>query len=360
MNILLCFNDGFCRLARTLIISLMCHHETLHFYVAYCELSDTNRQELRDLVEGQCPQGVWPWDSGVFQKQHPQRTIEFIHFLPPNEVKSLYIGNYSFDIWTRVFVWDQIPVDRLLYLDVDMVVNGSLERFYNDDLQGNLFKACPDVNAFYPSYDEFISHRKREVLFQENEYEFSYNLPYCNSGVWLFDVKALHRAGYSAQVMLERLRSIKGVLRLPDQDFLNICFQGHIKFGNPYKYNCLVCQFTHTAYNFAELNFSEAPYPKDQEPEAEATMGACFDPDKVIVLHYAGGGKHGKPYHLRYRYYGREKYWRYLALDPSLSKFSLFFRHFVQSCWILFRRDMIDFRRSRFWMRVRGLGPYAK
>ena len=316
MNILLCFNDKFVSLARILIISLMCHHEELHIYVGYFDLNEANRQGLKELVEGSLSGANLPWDNGDYAKKHAKRSIDFVHFDSKSlgSIVSSDVSRWSLDTWTRCFIWEQIPVDRLLYLDADMIVKANIEQFYYDDLQGKPLKACPDSTC----YDNtFWKHRHIERFQQTHGFANGPSSPYVNAGVMLFDLKTMREEGDSAVKFLDFISKLKAPLEFNDQDFLNLYYDGRIKMGDPYKYNCMVPPLSQVPRRFLSplknVTFSEMPYPRSEADCPVSHQGTTYDPARIRIIHYSCVNK---PHQAFYRHKFANIFWHYALMDP--------------------------------------------
>ena len=58
-------------------------------------------------------------------------------------------GRFSIEIYYRVLAQFLLPqtVDRIMWLDADIVICGTISDFYHQDFEGALVTACPDVNC---------------------------------------------------------------------------------------------------------------------------------------------------------------------------------------------------------------------
>lgn len=126
---------------------------------------------------------------------------------------------------------DYIPqeVSRILWLDVDIVINRSIEEFYRQPFEGNWFAACKDRTDKGDSvWEHFHSVMKAPE-----------EVPYFNAGVLLFRLDLLREKVTLEQLLLYEKDNHKRLL-LGDQDILNGYFMGKIKEGNAAKYNCMI------------------------------------------------------------------------------------------------------------------------
>ena len=71
-------------------------------------------------------------------------------------------------------------IERILYLDVDIVVNHSLKELYHTEFDGNALCACPEP------FSGIGVFQYRDEMFQEHVRE---GFTYFNSGVLLMNLK---------------------------------------------------------------------------------------------------------------------------------------------------------------------------
>ena len=305
MNILLSFNTKFVPVVRPLLISLMCHHESLHFYVAYLDLDQESQDSLRELVEDlSYPR---PWDSGAYAKKSIDRHITFIK-CDANLVDNLrHSSRWSAETWCRCFVWDQIDVDRLLYLDCDIVVDGNIERYYRDDMRGLPLKASPDLDVFQLANRE---ESLRELQLNDNP-----EMPYFCAGVLLFDLNNMRSQGITVADMKKAVEKLPPLQYL-DQDFLNVYFRNNYKPADPYLYNLMVPIVARYQQDrlprYEQIRFCESET-VDGRTKDICQNGAFYDPSRPLIVHFCS---RTKPFKALYRYGYTDTYWKYALLDP--------------------------------------------
>lgn len=114
-------------------------------------------------------------------------------------------------------------LDRILYLDVDLIVINSLNELYNMDFEGNYYIACSHVK-------EFLT-RVNQVRLGVGD-----NVPYINTGVMMMNLPLLR-----SNLTIEQIRSTAQKkmhsFMLPDQDLLTVMHGEHIKLIDPLRYN---------------------------------------------------------------------------------------------------------------------------
>ena len=60
-----------------------------------------------------------------------------------------FSNRFSIEMYYRVIAQFLLPqtVDRIMWLDADIVICGTISDFYHQDFEGALLAACPDVNC---------------------------------------------------------------------------------------------------------------------------------------------------------------------------------------------------------------------
>lgn len=117
------------------------------------------------------------------------------------------IGNFPIVVNARLFVEKFLPesLDKVIYLDADIVVLGSLRELWETDLGDNFVGAVPDPNMR-------LSHRRDIGLPDDHKYFFSGGL-LINLKKWRED-RVLDK-------LLKICLEIKEKIEFPDQDVLN-------------------------------------------------------------------------------------------------------------------------------------------
>lgn len=197
MNLLLTFDDHYTPHAGVTLYSFLANNPGKHsVYVISDYISERNQSLLRDMCAS----------SGS--------TIEFC-FVKKDDVKDFPIGagtvNPSLTIATyfRLFMTSVLPktVEKVLYLDCDIVVDGPLDGLWN-----TRFEEGRCIAALEESAHTVIDGCKRMG------YPLSY--AYFNAGVLLAHLERM-RAVYSIEKASDFIRKHHVVLKYQDQDVLN-------------------------------------------------------------------------------------------------------------------------------------------
>lgn len=134
-------------------------------------------------------------------------------------------SRYPQQIYYRIAAPLLLPdtLDRILYLDVDLVVINSLEQLYHTDFEGAYYVACTHTPELLTKINQTRLGVGKEV-------------PYINTGVLLFNLPPLRE-----QVRMEDVRDYaerkRHALMLPDQDILTGLYGDHIKLVDTLRYN---------------------------------------------------------------------------------------------------------------------------
>ena len=135
----------------------------------------------------------------------------------------------------RLMVAKLLPesVDRILYLDGDIIIHGNIDELYNTDFKGNYLAGCCQVNKFLNFFNCL-----RLTAFPG--YKF------VNAGVMLMNVKELRNV-MDLEKMAKFIRRNSWRLAMLDQDVLFKFFGNKTLLLDRYKYNLADRHIT--AYN---------------------------------------------------------------------------------------------------------------
>lgn len=122
-------------------------------------------------------------------------------------------------------------LERIIYLDGDMIINGSIEDLYNIDFENNLIAAAPDAFCFggIEKINTRIGLPKEHLYF--------------NAGMLMMNLIAI-RNEYSLDDVFQCARRIQDNMEYGDQDILNVLFQDKVKNVSMLKYNLQVLWHT--------------------------------------------------------------------------------------------------------------------
>jgi lipopolysaccharide biosynthesis glycosyltransferase len=172
-------------------------------------------------------------------------------------------------------------VERALYLDCDIIVNRSIEEFYNTAFEDNLFVACEDIGVSVLGKYRFLTifARLGQALRGGR---------YFNSGVLLVNMD-LARQLINPQDAAALVESHRSAITFADQDILNYLYGGRTKYADYKKYNMgagyITAQNESWALeNAAIIHYYGAP---DSKPWLKAGKESCSSPIARLWWEYA-------------------------------------------------------------------------
>lgn len=126
-------------------------------------------------------------------------------------------GHISKAAYFRLDIANILPknIDKVIYMDVDLLVLQNIEELWNCDLQGKPMAAVPDYGIMA---SKRLMKQKHEVL------GLSRDSLYFNSGVVIMDLKSWREHNYAEQVIK---LAAEGDLPHHDQDALNKVFMNN-------------------------------------------------------------------------------------------------------------------------------------
>lgn len=262
INILFSTNSGYAIPLTVSIASIFENNKEykVDIYVLYSTLSDNQKEKLNELAKS------YNQNINIIQ-------VEDYYF---NNVPAL---RWSKETYYRLLINELLPSDlnRILYLDCDIVINKSIEDLYNLDLEENCIAALIEDNDLKP--------RQRLGLSPDGDY--------FQAGVILFDIdKCKSRLSYEKSI--EILNKIGDRLLAVDQDVINVMFDGKIKSIEEKFNNCKITNFYGNNINrlFNHIN-------KDRL-------------DNTVVFHYSTG----KPWNNLFSGSAEKIWYQYLKLSP--------------------------------------------
>ncbi|MEG1971669.1 MAG: glycosyltransferase family 8 protein, partial [Oscillospiraceae bacterium] len=208
MNILVTLNSGYLKQLVVMLTSL-CENNNCNIEL-YIMHNSLKTEELKKIGE-------------ISPKLHINSVFIDDDFLKDAPTTA----RYPREMYFRIFACKILPqsIDKILYLDPDIVIINSLENLYNVDLGSCLIGAA--------------SHLKETgVMNKLNELRLSMHqgTSYVNSGVILFNLKEF-RENLAEEEIFSFIKKYKQLLILPDQDILNGVFGYCILNINTLLYN---------------------------------------------------------------------------------------------------------------------------
>lgn len=276
MNVVYASNDGYARHLAVSLYSLLEHNEEadkIHAYILSMGLSEENKNRLIG-IGAQFEREVMVIELGDLKERFSYKVDT---------------GGFDLSIMARLFVGEVLPEaeERVLYLDCDTVINASLKRLWEMDLESNMVGAVMEP-TIYPAVKKSIG------LLPED--------PYFNSGVLLIDLKRW-RKEQAQKLLLDFYSSRGGKLFAGDQDTINGALKGRIK-PLPPRYNFF------TNYRYFHYSHLVKLSPMYQTITKKSFQEAKKHP---VILHYMGDERPWKQGNLNHY---RKVYDHYLSLTP--------------------------------------------
>ena len=139
MNILVAINRQYISKLEVLLESIFTNNSIeTNVYLLHSELDDTDVMRLQDFCKKKTD------DLNI----HKKLNVILVEGSIFSDVK-ISIPGLSIETYYRLLAAEILPpdIDRILYLDADIIVDGSLEEFYNIDFCGNAAAVCADTIA---------------------------------------------------------------------------------------------------------------------------------------------------------------------------------------------------------------------
>lgn len=255
MNILIAINDGYFKPARVMLTSL-CENNSFEkhqIYLLYSELSEKNIRLLRECLA-----------------QYGSELIDI--YVDKEKFEGLPTSHhFTIETYYRFLMQSMVPesLDRILWLDADMIVKGNIKEFYYQDFAGNNVVVCQSINSNTAPLLKKLCLKEETVYF--------------NAGIILFNLNQIRKC-ITPNVYFEYARDNADKITWLDQDVLNVIFADTKKVADYKIYNL--------------QHFSDTKFDKEALKSME---------NENCVLHYIG---HIKPWHYKFtnktlKYYRR-------------------------------------------------------
>ena len=219
-------------------------------------------------------------------------SIEWV--IPPSgSLKDLKLTDHFVTaVYYRLLIAELLPhtLDKVIYLDSDLVMNENLGKLWRIDVEDNYLLAVPDIGTPIISAG-LLNYKELGILG---------NQPYFNAGVLLINFKKWRVDNIGLKV-IEYVRQHGEYIRWPDQDGLNAVLAGQWRELDP-RWNQIPVIYRYASWE--ESPFQEEVYKK-----------ILHDP---YIVHFASGFKPWNSYRhsskaLFYQYVDKTawKGWRY-------------------------------------------------
>lgn len=156
----------------------------------------------------------------AFKKMSTERTAISVHIVPPNMIeKKIKRISQKTHVTTTALIKLELPnyfseLDRVLYLDSDVIVKGSIKSLLNMDIEDVYLAATFDYWVHFNNI--------RYKFYKDRNEEF-----YFNSGVMLLNLKKMREDHIPERLWEYKLNSAK--TNLMDQECLNVVCHSSVK-----------------------------------------------------------------------------------------------------------------------------------
>lgn len=130
------------------------------------------------------------------------------------------------EVYYRLFAKEYLPkeVDRILYLDCDLIVKGNIETFYNGDFKDNYYIGSTNIHsALFKKFLQIKNGAKKNSI-------------YINTGVLLINLKLL-REEQDLSKIIPYIKRKGWLLCCPDQDIIHALYGDKILLCDGIIYN---------------------------------------------------------------------------------------------------------------------------
>ena len=225
MNVATALNRKYLKYTGVMLASLgMNQREHVDVYLLHSELNVSDQARLKSaLLE---------YDMQLhFLKVNKEC---FVDALPRNEM-------WSIETYYRLMLFDLLPlsIERILYLDVDMIINGDLSSVYYMPMKNIDLISCQDLNG-EKTIDKFTG-KQREIFIPLCGQGYQY----FNAGFVLFNIKTM-RERYDFAYYMKLAEEVWNYeMEAPDQDLLNYAHAFSVEYVDDEVYDV----FAQIAYN---------------------------------------------------------------------------------------------------------------
>ena len=260
INIALSFDNKYAQHAAVTITSVLENNTSkrkYHFFLFSPDLSNEHRSRLTQLINS-------------YRQNYTILEIKSLHYVSFNDAiikKYHYMDSNVTALFFKILFQDNLPddVNKILYLDSDMVALSDLGELFDIQLQNYVLGAvCEDITK---------NHLK-EIGFKAKD-------DYFNSGLMLLDIKKWKELSIG-DILINEAKSQDHLYSLHDQDVLNVHFKNNFLHLDQ-KYNQMV------------YLFNSPPLISKVKSKYKNIDGIC----KKGIMHYTG-----------------IKPWRYECLHP--------------------------------------------
>lgn len=250
INVAFAVNDKYVDHLGVTLFSLLKNNQRneFHIYVISSDMSTKSKNKINRL-------------AGTF------KNFEISYIRPDSELFNdlpITIQHITIETYYRYILPDIIKSDRILYLDVDILVLADVAPLYNADIENSYIAAVHEVDneIRFPRYTQSLG--------------IDDSKDYVNAGVLLMNLKKMRDDNIVPQ-LFANTRKYSRTIKFQDQDIINITFHKSI---------------THIDYKY---NYTD-----------QARMDHLVGESEAVIVHYNGPVK---PWSQKYLSDGGLRYW---------------------------------------------------
>lgn len=274
MNIMIVTNSAYLNITYVMLYSLFENHkrEEINIYLPYEELKKDELNKLVRFVESFEEKHLYPLYVGdAFKKKVRSR------------------NGINVETYYRILGIQLLPqnLKRILYLDVDMIIQGDIILLYNTRMENAPFVVCEDI---YGIINGFHAANKKRLGIPD-----AYS--YFNAGVMLYNLERLRETN-AVEQMLERIYQNYERYEYNDQDVMNEMYYNQVIYTGWDEYNCppIWCYLDKELLMRGEVRFADYNEIRELSIEPEVFMDKYQNVTKEIydhakIIHYLGNTK---------------------------------------------------------------------
>jgi lipopolysaccharide biosynthesis glycosyltransferase len=276
MNILVTLNANYLGPLTTMLTSLFLNNpdERFTIYLMHSSIDDGPLERL-----------------GAYVGQHGG-ALEIIRVDEGEFADAPVLMHYTKEMYYRLLAHRFLPpeVDRILYLDPDILVLNAVRPLYETDLDGYLYAAC--------YHDKFSLKEINRIRLMPYDIDYYYN-----SGVLLMNL-GLQREQIREDVIYQFVEKNRSRLVMPDQDILNALYSKKIK------------PLDETLYNYDARFYLYYKFKSNGQCDMDYVI------NRTVILHFCGKKKpwnraYSGKFHALYKHYERLAQRGLQAAEPA-------------------------------------------
>lgn len=266
MNILITTNTDYIEIASVMVYSLCQSHKNvkIDIYLAYHDLREVDIDRLQKIVSF-FEKNLYPVDVGD----------EFVSKISAK-------GRFSQEIYYRILALKMLPqnMERILYLDVDMLIKKSLTEVYKISMDDT----CPFIVC-----DDIAGRKRGSYELTRSRVSIPDSYKYFNTGFMLMNLNYL-RQGNNIDNILDLFCRDGNRYPYPDQDILNRMYYSKVQYVPWILYNLPpewwkidIEEISKGKIRFATYMDMNNPSIEQEKRFADATLQIR---DNAYIIHY--------------------------------------------------------------------------